>query len=318
MDAQHLQHMPSHTYLRIGRYHDAVVSNTIAHRSDEKYLNRSSTHTPYGPGHDIAFLIHAAQYSGERDIAYRYSNILHNHYRKYPTTPDGPGLEQGWNIWRTVQLRFGDLRSMLDDNDDIDIDDNVDNFIKDDNSKSIKRVVGPGIINTSGWPYADVLGHYSKGVATLWNNDISSNNDNYKKITTTNTDDYNNNNDDDRLSRAMDHLHSLRAMIPNLDPSFNGIARIANLTLTSAIGYYCQKKEMMKVINDSNKNYDRVDYYSTNILRPEEILELFKKARIEQESWAYTEPPSWYTTVALCEGTILRIVGRYNDAVLTF
>ena len=33
--AQHLQHMPSHTYLRVGRYHDAVLANVQAHASDE-------------------------------------------------------------------------------------------------------------------------------------------------------------------------------------------------------------------------------------------------------------------------------------------
>mmetsp|Transcript_34706 Transcript_34706/g.39533 ORF Transcript_34706/g.39533 Transcript_34706/m.39533 type:complete len:172 (+) Transcript_34706:134-649(+) len=70
--------------------------------------------------------------------------------------------------------------------------------------------------------------------------------------------------------------------------------------------------------DDDNNNNNDIDYIGISILRPAEILKLFKKARIEQESWAYTEPPSWYTTVALCEGTVLRIVGQYNDAVLTF
>ncbi|OEU15978.1 hypothetical protein FRACYDRAFT_240676 [Fragilariopsis cylindrus CCMP1102] len=228
-EAQHLQHMPSHIYLRIGRYHDAVTSNIIAHESDEKYLNSqyNGGGTPYGPGHDIAFLIYAAQHSGERTTAYRYSNILRNHYRKYPTKPDGPGTEQGWNIWRTVRLRFGDYQSVLNDNDDIDVNNTIVN----------------GIIDTI---------------------------------------------DDDAKNSS------------NSNIQWPGMARVANLTLTSAIEYYKYR-------------------YDYDIVLPiEEILATIRKARIEQESWSYTEPPSWFNSVALCEGTLLRILGQYDEAVLTF
>lgn len=36
--AQHLQHMPSHTFLRVGRYHDAMLANIQVHKSDQAYL----------------------------------------------------------------------------------------------------------------------------------------------------------------------------------------------------------------------------------------------------------------------------------------
>jgi tetratricopeptide (TPR) repeat protein len=296
-EAQHLQHMPSHIYLRIGRYHDAVISNIVAHESDEKYLNNQNNGrvgTPYGPGHDIAFLIHAAQHSGERNTAYRYSNILRNHYRKYPTKPDGPGTEQGWNIWRTVRLRFGDYQSVLDDNDDIDVNINI-----NVNGNINVDIIDDEVKNNSNiniqWPYAVVLGHYSKGIATLWNKN------NTTSISINNTYDHDDDDDaDDRVSEATKHLRSLRLLIPNLDPSFSGMARVANLTLTSAIEYYKYRHD-----------YD-------TILPPAEILSIIRKARIEQDSWSYTEPPSWFNSVALCEGTLLRILGRHNEAVLTF
>ena len=89
--AQHLQHMPSHTHLRIGRYHDAVQNNLKAHESDESWLQHGSL--PYGSAHDTAFLIHAAGLSGERTVAYDYANQLRHHYRQYPDQPDRPDPE---------------------------------------------------------------------------------------------------------------------------------------------------------------------------------------------------------------------------------
>ena len=36
--AGHLVHMPSHIYLRLGRYHDAVITNQRAAAADEDYI----------------------------------------------------------------------------------------------------------------------------------------------------------------------------------------------------------------------------------------------------------------------------------------
>ena len=36
----HLVHMPSHTYLRLGRWHDAVTSNVAALEADEASVRR--------------------------------------------------------------------------------------------------------------------------------------------------------------------------------------------------------------------------------------------------------------------------------------
>eukprot|EP00536_Pseudo-nitzschia_multiseries_P005561 jgi/Psemu1/295931/fgenesh1_pm.105_\ len=280
-EAQHLQHMPSHTYLRIGRYHDAVASNIVAHESDMAYNNHASI--PYGPGHDIAFLVHAAQLSGEKETAYQYADVLRDHYRKYPTKPDGPGTEQGWHIWRTVRLRFGDYASILKDSDDV-------VSIGNQNGK-MKDIASVGEVGKPTWPYAIVLGHYSKGIASLWN----------KCPKRSNADDDDDDDDDEKISDAIHHLQSLREIISDVEPSYFGMSKVANLTLSAAIEYYRQSRRGVEMDSD----YDRV-------------LKLFRLARVEQENWAYSEPPSWYTTVALCEGTILRKLARYNESIEAF
>ncbi len=59
----HLLHMPSHTFLRIGRYHDAVLSNINANRADLAAEARCKT--PYGPDHNMNMLINSAAMCGE-------------------------------------------------------------------------------------------------------------------------------------------------------------------------------------------------------------------------------------------------------------
>jgi hypothetical protein len=50
-DTQHLQHMGAHTFLRIGRYGDAVDYNVVAHASDERYIAHNQQ--PYGYAHNV-------------------------------------------------------------------------------------------------------------------------------------------------------------------------------------------------------------------------------------------------------------------------
>ena len=244
--AQHLQHMPSHTYIRIGRYHDAIRANRQAHQSDEDYLHYG--HLPYGPAHDTAFLVHAAQTSGERAVAYEYADDLRRHYKDYPDMPDYPGAELGWHIWRTVRLRFGDFDGVLSDIDQI--------------------------LGEESWPYTIVLGEFCKGVASLM---VKHNNNNVG---------------DDGINTAKKHLRSLQKTLPNVGESFEGLGKVANLTLTSALEYWQGNNES--------------------------ALELMRAARKEQESWTYTEPPGWYMPVLQCEGTLLRLFGQYDAAIQLF
>ena len=44
----HLLHMPSHTYQRIGRYHNGVISNVAAYEADRQ--DSLNCRVPYAPG----------------------------------------------------------------------------------------------------------------------------------------------------------------------------------------------------------------------------------------------------------------------------
>ena len=44
----HLEHMPGHLFLRVGKYAQAVESNKMAHLADDLYVTNSMS--PYGPG----------------------------------------------------------------------------------------------------------------------------------------------------------------------------------------------------------------------------------------------------------------------------
>ena len=59
----HLLHMPSHTFVRIGRYHDAVAANVHAWRAD--VADASACQSPYEPEHNTDMLVYAANMGGE-------------------------------------------------------------------------------------------------------------------------------------------------------------------------------------------------------------------------------------------------------------
>ena len=59
----HLLHMPSHTFVRIGRYHDAVAANVHAWRAD--VADAAACQSPYEPEHNTDMLVYAANMGGE-------------------------------------------------------------------------------------------------------------------------------------------------------------------------------------------------------------------------------------------------------------
>lgn len=70
--AGHLVHMPSHIYLRLGRYHDAVIANTKAAESDEDYIAQCNAQGLYPASyypHNIHFLWYSAMMEGRRELA---------------------------------------------------------------------------------------------------------------------------------------------------------------------------------------------------------------------------------------------------------
>ncbi len=70
--AGHLVHMPSHIYLRVGRYHDAVVANQHAIEADKDYTTQCHAQGLYPLGympHNHHFLWYAATMAGQSDVA---------------------------------------------------------------------------------------------------------------------------------------------------------------------------------------------------------------------------------------------------------
>ncbi len=72
--AGHLVHMPSHIYVRVGRYHDATVANEKASRADESYLAQCQQQGAYPGGyypHNVHFLWFANDLEGRSAEAIR-------------------------------------------------------------------------------------------------------------------------------------------------------------------------------------------------------------------------------------------------------
>jgi len=68
----HLVHMPSHIYIRVGRYHDAAIANQRAIAVDQNYITQSSTpgfyRSAYVP-HNPHFLWASASMEGRSELA---------------------------------------------------------------------------------------------------------------------------------------------------------------------------------------------------------------------------------------------------------
>ncbi|MGI9308133.1 MAG: hypothetical protein ACR2P6_02655, partial [Gammaproteobacteria bacterium] len=70
--AGHMVHMPSHIYMRVGRYSDAYRVNALATRADEKYIAQCKAQGIYPVGyypHNQHFLVWSAWFLGRSDDA---------------------------------------------------------------------------------------------------------------------------------------------------------------------------------------------------------------------------------------------------------
>ncbi len=70
--AGHIVHMPSHIYIRVGRYQDAVTANIAAILADEDYISQCYSQGMYPLGyypHNIHFLWSAASLLGDSEMA---------------------------------------------------------------------------------------------------------------------------------------------------------------------------------------------------------------------------------------------------------
>ena len=83
--AGHIVHMPSHVYIRVGRYGDAADANVKAIQADENYITKCRAQGIYPAGyypHNIHFLAAAVVMEGRRDEALRAARkaaSVHDH-----------------------------------------------------------------------------------------------------------------------------------------------------------------------------------------------------------------------------------------------
>lgn len=110
--AGHIVHMPSHIYMRVGRYADAYEANRRAVMADERYITQCSAQGLYPLGyypHNIHFMVWAAMMQGRSEAALEAARKIVD---KIP--PDLVADKNVWALYETflsqplfVMVRFG-------------------------------------------------------------------------------------------------------------------------------------------------------------------------------------------------------------------
>ena len=113
--AGHLVHMPSHIYIRTGRYDDAVDTNVRAVAVDEKYIREQNVQGPYAMmyyPHNIDFIYAAAAFDGRSVSAIEAADKLIGKIH-FEMIPQMPMLEGFVPRPLFARLRFGKWQEIL-------------------------------------------------------------------------------------------------------------------------------------------------------------------------------------------------------------
>ena len=109
--AGHLLHMPSHTYIRIGRYHDGVIANKKAVLVDSLYVDACHAQGVYPLAyypHNYHFIAACATLCGESKIAVKGAFATSNHaHKKLLRDPAWATLQHYYSIPWYVAVKFG-------------------------------------------------------------------------------------------------------------------------------------------------------------------------------------------------------------------
>lgn len=107
----HLVHMPSHTYIRVGRYHDGVLANQKAVQVDSTYFDACHAQGVYPIAyypHNYHFIAACATLSGESKIAIKGAKATANHaYKKLFRQPEWATLQHYYTIPWYVDVKLG-------------------------------------------------------------------------------------------------------------------------------------------------------------------------------------------------------------------
>ena len=111
----HLTHMPSHIYVRVGRYNDAIASNVDAVKADRVYLARAPEPALYNiyVAHNLHFLAYAAMMSGRYHEALSAARELEAAMPETAVREYAPLIEGIMATTLHVMIRFGDWDGVL-------------------------------------------------------------------------------------------------------------------------------------------------------------------------------------------------------------
>ena len=124
--AGHLVHMPSHIYMRTGRYADAYRVNQLASIADENYIAQCQAQGIYTVGyynHNVHFLVWSAQFLGRSEDAMRHAREIRSRVQAAidigQESPTGIGAD-AWMLFETflsqplyTMTRFGQWEQIL-------------------------------------------------------------------------------------------------------------------------------------------------------------------------------------------------------------
>ncbi|MEL6257618.1 MAG: hypothetical protein AAFQ67_00985 [Pseudomonadota bacterium] len=111
----HLVHMPSHIYLKLGRWRKSHEANIEAIAADEAYISKSENSAVYAQiyyPHNVHFVVSNAQLGGDGDTAREMSAKLDEIVKLDPDTP-APFGEHIANASIFTALQFGDDEAVL-------------------------------------------------------------------------------------------------------------------------------------------------------------------------------------------------------------
>ena len=116
--AGHLEHMPSHIYIRVGRYQDAVIANQKAIEADRQYLASSHPDSIYKFAyvpHNYHFLWFSALMSGQSQIAIEAADKTADVNQDLIRDPNFAGALQHFSIVPLyTKVRLGRWQEILD------------------------------------------------------------------------------------------------------------------------------------------------------------------------------------------------------------
>ena len=111
----HLVHMPSHIYIRVGRYSDALDANAEAVASDRAYFALAPKPRMYAVyyAHNLHFLAYAGMMSGRYEEALTAARSLEAEVPEAPLREFAPLIEGIMPATMHVMIRFGKWEEVL-------------------------------------------------------------------------------------------------------------------------------------------------------------------------------------------------------------